>query len=86
MQLTYEIEAANMMRADRDGPEHFRVSRRKALVAFKRRFGGEDCGRTAKVTSKRGRAHVVVTDWVTNRVAEFDASERRLRFVSEARR
>ena len=81
----YMEAAAEMMRLDRDDKAGFGVSRRKAFAAFTRRFGGADCGRTAKVVSKRGRAHVVVTDWVTGRVAEFDVSERRLRYVGEVR-
>lgn len=82
---TYEQAAAQMMRLDRDDKDGFSKSRKKAFAAFTRRFGGTDCGRTAKVVSKRGRTHVIVTDWVTGRVAEFDASERRLRYVGESR-
>lgn len=82
---TYEQAAAQMMRLDRNDRAGFATSRRKAFAAFTRRFGGTDCGRTAKVVRKRGRAHVVVTDWVTGRVAEFDTSERRLRYVGETR-
>lgn len=82
---TYEQAAARMLRLDLNDKDGFARSRKKAFAAFARRFGGADVGRTARVMSKRGRAHVIVTDWVTGRIAEFDTSQRRLRYVGESR-
>lgn len=78
MRPAYETAAEDMMRLDRDPAFH--ASFRKSLQAFKRRFGGEDCGRTA-LPRIDWPARIVVTDWVTHRVAEFDTSGPRLRFI-----
>lgn len=63
--------------------DRFETSKRKALAAFRRRFGGENCGREVKIVNRRGRAYAVVRDLVTRRASEFDVSNVRLRYVGE---